>query len=120
MTDIHATDMNGNGSPEYLVTDALVGEVVKRGDYDPNIQYALALILEPTADGFKQLFSHFPEPGIPDESHTYRFTDIIDLDGDGICEVIIQKRNYSSWDYILLKKKGDVWEQIYEGAGGGC
>jgi hypothetical protein len=79
------------------------------------------MILEPApGGGFKQLFSHYPDPGIPNETHAYRFFDVIDLDGDGICEVVIQRNNYSSWDYILLKKKGDVWEEVYEGAGGGC
>lgn len=121
VTDIRATDLDGDGKPEYLVTYLIIGEVVKRGDYEPSMQYTLTLILEPSpGGGFKQLYSHFPDPGIPDETHTYRFTDVLDLDGNGICEVVIQKRNYSSWDYILLKKKGDVWEEIYEGAGGGC
>jgi hypothetical protein len=121
VTDIRATDLNGDGKPEYLVTYLIIGEVVKRGDYEPNMQYSLTLILEPAAGGgFKQLYAHYPDPGIPDETHTYRFTDVLDLDGDGTCEVILQKRNYSSWDYLLLKKKGDVWEEIYEGAGGGC
>lgn len=120
ITDIRVTDLNGDGKPEYLVTYALVGEEVKRGDYEGNIQYSVTLILEPTEAGFKQLYSHYPDPAIPEETHTYKFTDVIDLDGDGICEVIIQRRNYSSWAYVLLKKKGNVWEEIYEGAGGGC
>jgi hypothetical protein len=119
--DIRVTDLDGDGKPEYLVTYFIVGEDVKRGDYEANMQYTLTMILEPLpGGGFKQLFFHYPDPGIPDESHYYRFSDILDLDGDGICEVIIQKRNFSSWDYILLKKKGDVWEEVYEGAGGGC
>ncbi len=118
--DIRATDLDGDGKPEYLVTYMIIGETVKRGDYEPNMQYTLTLILQPTANGFKQIFFHYPEPGIPDETHYYRFIDILDLDGDGIGEVIIQKRNYSSWDYIVLKKKGDKWEEAYEGAGGGC
>ncbi|MDP4219268.1 MAG: hypothetical protein Q8916_10135 [Bacteroidota bacterium] len=120
VTDIRATDLDGDGKPEYLVTYIIIGEEVKRGDYQPNMQYTITLVLEPTQDGFKQLFSHFPDPGIPDETHTYRFADVIDLDGDGICEIVIQKRNYSSWDYILLKKKGEMYEEVYEGAGGGC
>jgi hypothetical protein len=121
VTDIRATDLDGDGKPEYLVNYLIIGEEVIRGDYNPNMQYSLTLILKPTADGgYKQVFSHFPDPGIPDESHVYRFGDVIDLDGDGICEVIIQKRNYSSWDYIILKRKGEIWEEVYEGAGGGC
>ncbi len=119
--DVRAVDIDGDGKPEYLVSYMIIGEEVKRGDYEPNMQYSLTMILKPTPNGgFKQLFLHYPDPGIPDESHYYRFGDVIDLDNDGNCEVIIQKRNYSSWDYILLKKKGDVWIEVYEGAGGGC
>jgi len=118
--DIRITDLDGDGKPEYLASFMIVGAVVRRGDYEPNIQYTLTLILQPTPTGLKQVFNHYPDPGIPDESHYYRFIDILDLDGDGICEVVIQKRNYSSWDYIVLKKNGDKWEEAYEGAGGGC
>lgn len=119
--DVRAIDLDGDGKPEYLVSYMIIGEEVKRGDYEPNMQYSLTMILKPSkGGGFKQLFLHYPEPGIPDESHYYRFGDVIDLDNDGNCEIVIQKRNYSSWSYILLKKKGDVWVQVYEGAGGGC
>ena len=119
--DIRAADLDGDGKPEYLVSYMIVGEEVKRGDYDGNMQYSLTLILKSSSDGgFKQLFSHYPDPGIPDESHYYRFGDVIDLDDDGACEVVIQKRNFSSWDYILLKKKDNIWVEVYEGAGGGC
>ena len=119
--DVRVVDIDGDGKPEYLASYMIIGEEVKRGDYEPNMQYSLAMILKPTADGgFQQLFSNYPEPGIPDESYYYRFGDVIDLDNDGNCEVVVQKRNYSSWSYILLKKKGNVWVQVYEGAGGGC
>jgi hypothetical protein len=119
--DIRSADLDGDGKPEYLVNCFIIGEDVKHGEIESNMQYSLSLILEPTTTGFKQLFSHYPDPGIPEETHTYKFIDVIDLDGDGTCEVVIQQViSLSSWDYILLKKKDKVWEQVYEGAGGGC
>ncbi len=119
--EIRAVDLNGDGKPKYLVSYLINGESVKRTNYDGNIQYSLVMILEPSPGGFTQLFSHYPDPAIPEETHTSKFVDVIDLDGDGICEIVIQQVFYmKNWDYVLLKKKGDIWEQVYEGAGGGC
>jgi len=118
---LRAIDIDGDGKPEYLVNYFILGPEVKHGELESNMQYSLTLILKKTPDGYKQLFSHYPEPGLGEETHLYKFIDVIDLDGDGICEVIVQQiTSMTAWDYILLKKKGDVWEQVYEGAGGGC
>jgi hypothetical protein len=119
--DIRAVDLDGDGKPEYLVNFFIVGEDAKHGEIESNMQYSFSAILKPSADGFKQVFFHYPEANIPEETHIYKFIDVLDLDGDGICEVIIQQViSMTAWDYIVLKKKGDVWVQVYEGAGGGC
>ncbi|MFI5264395.1 MAG: hypothetical protein ACHQM6_07765, partial [Candidatus Kapaibacterium sp.] len=118
---LRAIDIDGDGKPEYLVNYFILGPEVKHGELESNMQYSLTLILKETSDGYKQLFAHYPDPGLGEETHLYKFIDVIDLDGDGICEIIVQQiTSMNAWDYILLKKKGDVWEQVYEGAGGGC
>jgi hypothetical protein len=119
--NLRSIDIDGDGQPEYLVSYYIMGEDVTHGEIESNIQYSLSLILKPGPAGLKKIFEHYPEPDIPEQTHIYKFVDVIDLDGDGNCEVLIQQiTSMTAWDYILLKRKGDVWVQVYEGAGGGC
>jgi hypothetical protein len=118
--ELRSTDLDGDGKPEYLVTYYIIGEEVRRADYEADMQYSLTAILEPDGNSFKLLFAHYPDPGTSIETHYYHFVDVLDFAGDGVCSVILQKRNASTWDYILVQKKGDTWEELYEGAGGGC
>jgi hypothetical protein len=119
--DVRADDLDGDGKPEYLISYFIIGEDTTYGEIDANMQYSLFLILDSTATGYKQVYSHYPDPAIPQNTHLYKFIDVLDLDGDGVCEVMIQNIiSMIRWDYIVLKKKGDIWEEIYEGGGGGC
>jgi hypothetical protein len=46
--------------------------------------------------------------------------DALDLNGDGISEVIVRSSYYESHDYsIYQKKRGGAWKAVYRGAGGG-
>ncbi|MEI8134637.1 MAG: hypothetical protein WCH46_06105 [bacterium] len=118
--EIRATDLDGDGKPEYLVTYYIMGDEVKRGEFEGEIQYSLTVILRPDGNGFKSLFTHYPDPGISLETHYYKIVDVLDIAGDGNCDVVIQRRNVSSWDYILLQYNGKIYEEVYEGSGGGC
>ena len=113
-----ALDLDGSGKPKYLVTFFIIGEEALQGE--TNMQYSLTTILEEDGNGYKSEFAHYPDPGTPGESHYYHIVDALDFDGEGICKVIFQRRNYSSWDYVLLKNINGVWKEVYEGAGGGC
>ena len=116
--ELRGSDLDGDGKPEYLVTYTIIGEEVHNGEYD--MQYSLTTILQPDSAGYTPVFTHYPDPGIPPETHYYHMVDALDFDGEGICKVLYQKRNLSSWDYVLVKKVDGVWTEVYEGAGGGC
>jgi hypothetical protein len=46
--------------------------------------------------------------------------DAIDIDGDGIGEVVTRSVYYESHDYAIYKKRtGGKWRKVYRGAGGG-
>ncbi len=48
------------------------------------------------------------------------FVDALDLDQDGIAEVVTRSVYYESHDYtIYRKRRGGSWRSIYRGAGGG-
>ncbi|MEP7235826.1 MAG: hypothetical protein ABI778_11085 [Ignavibacteriota bacterium] len=119
--NLRAIDIDNDGTPEYLADFFIIGEDVKRGDLETNIQYSLSVILKRSNLELKPVFIHYPDPGIGEDTHLYKFIDVIDLDGDGNCEILVQQIiSMSSWNYILLKKKGNTWESFYEGAGSGC
>lgn len=48
------------------------------------------------------------------------FVDALDLDGDGIGEVITQVSGSEVWVYAIYKRKAGRWQQVYKGGGGGC
>lgn len=48
------------------------------------------------------------------------FVDQIDLDGDGIDEIVTISGYYESWDYSVYKFEKGAWKSVYHGGGGGC
>ena len=48
------------------------------------------------------------------------FVDQLDLDNDGVDEVVTISGYYESWDYTIYKKRKGKWEKVYQGGGGGC
>jgi hypothetical protein len=48
------------------------------------------------------------------------FVDQLDLEGDGVDEIVTISFYYESWDFAIYKKNGDKWEKAYSGGGGGC
>ncbi len=48
------------------------------------------------------------------------FVDQLDLDDDGVDEIIAIVGYSESWDYIVYKQVNGAWKKIYEGGGGGC
>lgn len=58
------------------------------------------------------------------EDHTddvdEQFVDQLDLDNDGVDEIVTIVGYYESWDYIVYKRTDGIYKKIYEGGGGGC
>ncbi len=48
------------------------------------------------------------------------FVDELDLDRDGVDEVITQVSGYETWEYAIYKRKAGRWQRVYKGGGGGC
>jgi hypothetical protein len=113
VVNLTAGDLDGDGRGE------LIGSFqVMRRDAAQN----LFLILEPQASGFRSALvkyhpSRDPEMGADAEEQV--LVDWLDLDGDGIAEVITESTYYESWDYAIYRKKKGAWRMIYQGGGGG-
>ncbi len=113
---VDAADLDGDGKAELIGTFAS----------GPSSQHTLFIIAEPHGNGFKPtlLLFHPSRDKYGSSEHVRRnFVDALDLDGDGISEVITSVNDYRSandWDYVIYKKHAGRWRSIYSGGGYRC
>jgi hypothetical protein len=81
--------------------------------------YALFMIFEPAGDKLKAALTWYHK-GAEADAADRRLVDHLDLDGDGVAEVIAEGHYYESNDYIIYKKQRGQWRSVYQGGGGGC
>ncbi len=58
--------------------------------------------------------------GSEDSYEDRHFVDQVDLDGDGVGEVVVMGSYYESNDYVIYKRQQGRWRPVYKGGGGGC
>ena len=114
VVNLTATDLDRDGRFE------LVGSflVQKEGGAAPESN-ALFLIMEPAEGGFKTAWEWFHQ-GSEDSYEDRHFVDQVDLDGDGVGEVVAMGSYYESNDYVIYKRQQGRWRPVYKGGGGGC
>jgi hypothetical protein len=121
VVNLTATDLDNDGNFE------LVGNFrVTRKTADAEDSYNLFMITTPVADYTQQSaqtgkpalvwFHHGAEADYAER----KFVDQVDIDGDGVAEVIAGGGYYESNDYIIYKKQAGSWRPVYQGGGGGC
>jgi len=54
------------------------------------------------------------------DSEDYRFVDQLDLDGDGIDEIVVEVTGYESEEFRILKRLNGAWGRVHVGGQGGC
>lgn len=114
VSNLTATDLDGDGNFE-LVGSFRVGNDTEQ---TPDT-YALFMIFEPEGGGFRPALTWFHRGGEADAAERH-LVDVVDLDGDGLAEVIAEGFYYESNDYIIYKKRQGHWVSVYQGGGGGC
>lgn len=107
VTNLTAVDLDHDGNPEF------VGSF--RIERDEKA-YLLFLIAGKHGDNYKVELQRYGE-GLEDGED---FIDELDVDGDGIGEVITQVTGSESWEYAIYKRKEGRWQAVYKGGGGGC
>ena len=115
VVNLTATDLDRDGRAE-LVGSFIVEK--KTGDTTEDA-YTLFLIMEPQGDSFKTAWEWFHH-GFEGEYADRHFVDQIDLDGDGVGEVVVEGTYYESNDYAVYKREQGRWRPVYKGGGGGC
>lgn len=121
VVNLTATDLDGDGTFELVGSFRIDRKTAKGED-----SYTLFIISEPVAGpaapgaptGRPALvwFHHGGEGEYADR----RFVDQLDIDGDGVAEVVAGGDYYESNDYIIYKKSRGTWRAVYQGGGGGC
>jgi hypothetical protein len=112
-TNLTATDLDGDGKFELIGSFSL-----KRADAVP---YILFLVAKPGGLAFEpELILYYGEGSTSGGVH---YIDQIDLDGDGIAELIVEN-NYEYQGEAnrvqIYKKQGGRWVVIYERPGSSC
>jgi hypothetical protein len=115
VVNLTATDLDRDGRAE------LVGSfIVEKKQADATLDaYTLFLIIEPRGDAFRTAWEWFHH-GFEGEYADRHFVDQIDLDGDGVGEVVVEGTYYESNDYAVYKREQGRWRPVYKGGGGGC
>ena len=109
--NLTATDLDRDGRAELVGSFRVVG-----ADY---MNYALFMIFEPAGDKFTAALTWYHK-GAEADAADRRLVDFVDLDGDGVAEVIAEGHYYESNDYFVYKKQRGQWRSVYQGGGGGC
>jgi len=115
VVNLTATDLDRDGKFE-LVGSFLVEQ--KSGE-DAVDAYTLFLIIEPQGDTYRTAWEWFHH-GYEGEYADRHFVDQLDLDGDGVGEVVAEGTYYESNDYVVYKRQQGRWRPVYQGGGGGC
>ena len=84
------------------------------------LAYNLFIIFEQTPAGKYRAAWNWYQKGSEESYEDRSLVDVIDLDGDGVAEVIAEGSYYESNDYVIYKRQGGTWRPIYKGGGGGC
>lgn len=80
----------------------------------------LFVIFEPSSGGgFKPAMTWSHRGGEADYQDR-RLVDFVDMDGDGVAEVVAEGTYYESNDYFIYQKRRGRWQSVYQGGGGGC
>ena len=118
--NLTALDLDNDGNAE------LVGSfVVKKQGVSP-ARYALFLIAEPQGNSYrttvlqyerftnKDIMSGSDITAIENGVYLERLVDQLDLDGDGMNEVITVTDGLEGDTYHIYKKQSDTWNKVYE------
>ena len=114
--NLTAIDINDDGQFE------LIGSFLAGNLSNNTPEHALFLVAEPQGNSFRaaHVWYHRTPPTDEASAQMQNFVDHLDLDGDGVAEIVTRILYYESWDYHIYKRQGSVWRRIYTGGGGGC
>jgi hypothetical protein len=114
VSNITATDLDGDGQFEFVGSFSSAAKNKFERD--------LFLIARPQGTGMRADFIKFQAYQPPPEQFLYSidFVDQLDLDGDGVGEVFATQGGFDGYAYLVFKKVGGRWKEVYDQIGDAC
>lgn len=114
VTNLTATDLDGDGEYEFI--GSFTSAAKNKFERD------LFLIAKPQGAGMRADFAKFQAYQPPPEEFLSNidFVDQLDLDGDGLGEVFATQAGFDAYAYLIFKKVGGRWRQVYQTIGDAC
>ena len=114
VTNLAATDLDGDGKYELIGSFTLALKTKAERD--------LFLIAKSQGGGMTADFAKFQAYQPPPEGFlsSIDFVDQLDLEGDGVGEVFATQGGFDAYGYLIYKKVGGRWRQVYSGIGDAC
>ena len=114
VTNITATDLDGDGKYEMVGSFTLTAK--------NKFQRDLFLIAHQQGGAMRSDFVKFQAYQPPPEEFlsSIDFIDQLDLDGDGVGEVFTNQGGFDGYQYLVFKKVGGRWKQVYDMIGDAC
>lgn len=114
VTNLTATDLNGDGKDEMIGSFTLTSKNKFERD--------LFLIATPQGAGMRAEFAKFQAYQPPPEGFlsSIDYIDQLDVDGDGVGEVFATTGAFDGYALVVFKKVGTVWRQVHDQIGDLC
>jgi hypothetical protein len=114
VTNLTATDLDGDGKYEFV--GSFTSAAKNKFERD------LFLIAKPDVAGMRAELAKFQAYQPPPETFLYSidFIDHLDLDGNGVGEVFAIQGAFDGYAYVIFKKVGGRWREVYSMIGDLC
>lgn len=114
VTNLAATDLDGDGKYEFIGSFTSAAENKFERD--------LFLIAKSDGAGMRADLAKFQAYQPPPETFLYSidFIDHLDLDGNGVGEVFAIQGAFDGYAYVIFKKVGGRWREVYSMIGDLC
>jgi hypothetical protein len=117
VNNLTATDLNGDGQFE-VIGDFQIA-IASTSTEGPRRD--LFLIATPLGAGYKAELANFQSYRMNSGfGRGVGFVDQLDIDGDGIAEVVTINEGFDGYGYSIYKKQGGRWREIYSVMGDAC
>jgi hypothetical protein len=124
VTNLTATDIDGDSKPEFVGSFMLTtrGRASAGSEGPINFERDLFLIAKGDASSVRGDFVKFQAYRPPPEQFlsSIDYVDQLDVDGDGIGEVFTIRGGFDAYAYVIFKKVGGRWREVYQGIGDAC
>ncbi|HEV2904943.1 MAG TPA: hypothetical protein VGW32_07850 [Pyrinomonadaceae bacterium] len=124
VTNLTATDIDGDSKAEFVGSFMLTTRGRGSGGSEGPIKFErdLFLIAKGDASSVRGDFVKFQAYRPPPEQFlsSIDYVDQLDVDGDGIGEVFTIQGGFDAYAYVIFKKVGGRWREVYQGIGDAC